>query len=351
MHWDIDPILHQAEAGEFGLEQAKRFIKDLAKVIEISKTISQEKDFDKLFEMIITSTTEVLNCERTTLFIVDEEKGELFSMVAEKAELKEIRIPITSGIAGFCAVNNESVNVTDAYDDSRFNKDVDAETGYHTKTLLCFPLSDFEGRVVGVLESLNKKEGIFTEYDESLLSAFSHQAAIALDNARLAQVYLEKEKLKKSLEIARDVQQSLLPSQSPEIEGLEIYAVCKSCDETGGDYFDFIELGNNQIGFAIGDVSGHGIGAALFMGMSRMLLRTFARSENLPDNVLNLMNNPLEADMGESFMTLFYGVLNTKDWGFSYASAGHDEPIIKYFVQLHFRLECWWILISAVSPK
>ncbi len=328
MHWDIDPILKKAEEARFDLSQAKDQIRDLAKVIEISKSVSAEKDLDTLFEMIVNSTSEVLNCERTTLFLVDEEREELFSKVAEKAEIKEIRFPLSKGLSGYCATHNEAVDVEDAYSDPRFNKEIDVLTGYHTKSILCFPLSDFTGRVVGVLQALNKKEGVFTEYDKSLLAAFSHQAAIALDNAKLAQAYLEREKLKKSLEIARDIQRSLLPSQHPAIEGLEIFATLKTCEETGGDYYDFLPISSHKYGLAIGDVSGHGIGAALFMSMARVLLRTFAKSEKTPESVLTRMNNPLEADMGESFLTLFYAVLDTQSWKLRYASAGHDEPII-----------------------
>lgn len=350
--WNTKVIVNRTLQADFNADMARQQVEDLSKVLDISRRIQVEKDLDRLLELIMAETTQVLDCERSSLFLVDDDAGELYSKVAE-GEAGEIRFPMSTGLAGACARTNESINIPDAYADKRFNPQIDKQTGFKTRSILCFPLTTSEGKVVGVMQSLNKRKGPFTDYDEALLAAFSQQAAIALDSARLAQAYLEKEKLKRSMEIARDIQQSLMPRSDPEIDLLDIASFCQSCDETGGDYYDYIRLGDDHLGLAIGDVSGHGLGAALFMGMARSLLRSFAYTIGNPAKILAQMNDPLEGDMGaDSFMTLFYGVLDIKQWRLDYASGGHDEPLIYRVREKRFEeLEATGIPIGMIGGQ
>src|SRR5262249_18476799 len=111
--------------------------------------------------------------------------NELWSKVAQGAGISEIRFPSTVGIAGHVATTGETVNIPEAYEDPRFNKEIDKKTGYRTKTILCMPIRDETGLILGVTHVLNKHEGIFKKEDEDLLSAFSDQVSIAIKNARL----------------------------------------------------------------------------------------------------------------------------------------------------------------------
>ena len=156
------------------------------------KSFSAELDVDQLLRKIVARTSEVMNAERSTLFVVDRKTEEIWSKVAEGAGLVEIRIPIGRGVAGVVAATGESINITDAYRDPRFDQTVDERTGYRTRTILCAPIHNAQGEVVGVAEVLNKKGDIFTREDEEFLSALAAQAFIALDNARLfeAVVYM-----------------------------------------------------------------------------------------------------------------------------------------------------------------
>jgi len=136
-------------------------------------------------ERLVLTASRLTDADRATLFLIDRETGELWSMVAEGAEVREIRIPAGSGLAGWVAENGELLNVEDAYEDPRFNPEVDKKTGYRTVTVLCVPVRGVEGDVVGVVQVINKNLGLFTEDDENMLFAFSEQAAVALESLDL----------------------------------------------------------------------------------------------------------------------------------------------------------------------
>ncbi|HWU40920.1 MAG TPA: ATP-binding protein [Candidatus Acidoferrum sp.] len=155
-------------------------------LLDVIKAMSAETDFDRLLQLIMEETTRAMEADRSTLFLVDRERGELWSRVAlGLQEKKEIRFKAHLGISGHVATTGELLNIPEAYDDPRFNQEVDRQTGYRTKTILCMPVRNKEGRIVGVLQVLNKRVGPFSPADEEMLDALSAQAAIALENAKL----------------------------------------------------------------------------------------------------------------------------------------------------------------------
>jgi adenylate cyclase len=154
-------------------------------LLNVMRVVSSELEIDSLLQKIVAKTSEAMRADRCTLFLVDRTSGELWSKVAQGADMKEIRVPRGMGIAGHVAASGETVNIPDAYKDSRFNPEVDRRTGYKTRTILCMPLKNERNEIVGVMQVLNKRGGIFTEEDEQLLDALGSQTAIALENSRL----------------------------------------------------------------------------------------------------------------------------------------------------------------------
>ncbi len=155
-----------------------------------------DQNLDKLLQTITRGASSVLDADRSTLFVVDHMKKQLWSKVAQGAGITEIRIPIGAGIAGQVAVTGSIINIPDAYSDSRFNREVDKRTGYITRSILCMPMKDATGRIIGVFQLLNKANGAFTAEDEHLLQAFAAQAAIAVKNAML------NEEIRKRMEVS-----------------------------------------------------------------------------------------------------------------------------------------------------
>jgi signal transduction histidine kinase len=157
----------------------------LSRLMKVGAAISSELDLDSLLRTISQTTSHLLQAERSTVFVVDSVKSELWSRVAEGLGNKEIRIPLSAGIAGLVATTGNPVRISDAYRDPRFNPEVDKKTGYQTRSILCVPMRNRRGQVIGVFQVLNKRDGEFTALDEQLLASLSSQAAVAVENAKL----------------------------------------------------------------------------------------------------------------------------------------------------------------------
>jgi signal transduction histidine kinase len=157
----------------------------LSRLMKVGVAISSELDLDALLRTISQTTSHLLGAERSTVFLVDRARNELWSRVAEGLDRQEIRIPLAAGIAGTVASSGAPIRISDAYTDPRFNPDVDKRTGYRTRNILCAPMRNARGQVIGVFQVLNKRGGDFSELDEQLLASLSSQAAVAVENAQL----------------------------------------------------------------------------------------------------------------------------------------------------------------------
>ncbi len=157
-------------------------------ILIAARALVAERDLDRLLPLIVSTARKVVEADRCSLFLVDREANQLWSKVAQGVGTTEIRIPLNRGIAGAVAMSGVAVNIPDAYQDERFHRDVDARTGYQTRSILCVPMMSAEGEVVGVLQALNKISGApFSPDDEDLLGALGGQAAAAVNNALLHQ--------------------------------------------------------------------------------------------------------------------------------------------------------------------
>jgi signal transduction histidine kinase/putative methionine-R-sulfoxide reductase with GAF domain len=158
--------------------------KKVALVQEVSRALSQTDNLDALLVLILAKVTELMEAERSTLYLLTEDGTQLWSKVSQGSDLIEIRLDLGEGIAGWVAKTREIVNIPDAYADQRFQPAVDHKTGYRTRSILSVPMLGTPG-LVGVLQVLNKQDGPFTTADEELLMALASQAAVALEHARL----------------------------------------------------------------------------------------------------------------------------------------------------------------------
>jgi len=164
---------------------------EMLQLLYVSRQMAKEHDLARLLSIITTTARKLLQADRATLFVVDEANNELWSMVTEKLEIREIRVPIVEkSIAGSVAVTGEIVNIKNVYQDSRFDSSWDKKTGYLTKSMLAMPLLNLENSVIGVLQIINKENKAsphFESRDVYLGETLCGQAAIALDNAMLYQ--------------------------------------------------------------------------------------------------------------------------------------------------------------------
>jgi phosphoserine phosphatase RsbU/P len=303
-------------------------LQDMQKVLEISRSMVAAADLDSLLHLIIERSMELLGAERATLFLYDAPHDQLISRIAHKAG--EIRMPADRGIAGACIRTRTVVNVPDAYADARFNRDIDRQTGFHTRNILAVPLCDYVDDLVGVLEIINKREGGFGAYDITLAETLAAQAGVAIQRARLIQHFLEKQKMQRAMEIARDIQRGLLPKSNPRMMGFDIAGFSQPADETGGDIYDFFPLDEHRLAVVVADATGHGIGPALVIAETRAMLRALSGQAADMCLVLGTVNDLLAADLCDArFVTCFFGVLDAARSRLTFASAGHG-PILSY---------------------
>ncbi|MBC8549491.1 MAG: GAF domain-containing protein, partial [Candidatus Brocadiales bacterium] len=153
--------------------------------LNVVSDVTSEIDLGTMLQKVMNEATKMLNAERSTLFLNDVKKAELFSRIAQGDSIGEIRLPNHVGIAGAVFVSGETINIPYAYADLRFNPVFDKKTGYFTRSILCVPIINKDGKTIGVTQVLNKRSGTFTSEDESRLKAFTAQVSIALENAKL----------------------------------------------------------------------------------------------------------------------------------------------------------------------
>ena len=197
-------------------------------------------------------------------------------------------------------------------------------------SIMAAPLPTKDGGNLGVLyvdSTVQTKE--FNKADFQVFKAIGGLVAVAVENAWLREQEKEKERMARELAVARDIQHSLLPKQLPDLPRFDIAAVGRPCEETSGDYYDCIRLPSGQVALVVGDVSGHGLGPALYMVSTRALLHSLLRTHPGPLQVIESLNAFLERDMPDNaFMSMFLGILDPDEGRLQYVSAGHNPPLL-----------------------
>ena len=184
----LEAMATQAAMALQSMQQVERMRKSRLQEMEFLNVVSDvtgEIELDKLLAKVMGEATRMLKADRSTLFLSDEKSNELFSRIAMGEGVNEIRLPNHLGIAGAVFTSGQTINIPHAYADLRFNPSFDKQTGYFTRSILCVPVANKSGKVIGVTQILNKRGGPFTPEDEQRLKAFTAQVAIALENAKL----------------------------------------------------------------------------------------------------------------------------------------------------------------------
>jgi serine phosphatase RsbU (regulator of sigma subunit) len=318
---------------------------------ELGCAFAARVELNELCAEVLARCREVLHAEGASILLLDAERDELyFPYVSGEneevtARLLGMRFPASQGIAGRVLRSGQSVRVDDVAADPSFFPGVDRQSGGTTRNLLCAPLTSSRG-TIGVIQVLNRRERDFGDGVLDFLDALAGSIAVALENARLyAQLRSQVEDLERAvlehnqlialrqeLDIARDIQKSILPGifpPFPERRDFDLFAAMLPAREVGGDFYDFFLVDERRLGFVVADVSGKGVPAALFMAVSRTLLRSVALQGVAPAECLKRVNELLCLENAlEMFVTVFYGVLDTATGEVEYANGGHNPPLL-----------------------
>jgi serine phosphatase RsbU (regulator of sigma subunit) len=298
-------------------------------LVEASHSLHSTLDQDRLLGVILETASKAVDAERGTVYLVSQDGKEIWSRVVAGTERLEIRLPIGRGIAGAVAKTGETIRIDDAYSDVRFDPSTDRRSGFRTRSILCAPIRNRAGQVVGVFQLLNRRGGPFEKSDVEYLDALSVHAALAIENAILHATAIEKERQEREIKAAQGIQRTLLPEHSTKTSGRHVIAGTNVlCEDASGDYYDVFDTKSGRTGFAIGDVSGHGLGAAMVMAEARALLRSLALAVDDLPRLLDLVNDFLAQDLTAGrFMSLFCGALDPDTGDLAWCSAGHN-PVL-----------------------
>ncbi|MGB3137368.1 MAG: GAF domain-containing protein [Nodosilinea sp.] len=180
---------------------AARNQKGVAALLKAISSLEQSLDLEKTLQSVMEEARQLMQADRSTLWLIDEESGDLWTKVksGDGKSLVELHNPISSGIVGHVATTGEALNIPDAYKDSRFNPGADKRTGYRTRTILCMPVFDSGSKLIAVTQLINKAQGRFTTSDEAFMRAFNIQAGVALENAKLFESVLVEKQYQKDI--------------------------------------------------------------------------------------------------------------------------------------------------------
>jgi sigma-B regulation protein RsbU (phosphoserine phosphatase) len=303
---------------------------------DISFKIKDTLDLNVILNLLLDSLKTVIDYDAAGIFVLSEAidhpdyhfPGQKIGGIAkrgyESTPLESDKmLSEGKGIIGHVITSKESLIIDDVRKDDRYIIG-------RKKTLseLAVPII-MNDRAIGALDVESDKLSAFYQSHLEILQFFADASAISLEKAILHHQILEKKKLEEQMQIAKDVQSSLLPAQPPDIEGYDIADLCIPTFEIGGDYYDYIRLDDNNYAIVIADVSGDGIPAALIMSAFRALLHSQIKSNNNPSEIMSILNQQIPiVSRKRDFISVFYAILNFKEHICTYTNCGHNPPLL-----------------------
>lgn len=294
----------------------------------LGRTLDQEELLHKLLEQLMRLFPQA---DRGMVLLRD---GEQLVVRAQKCLREEdaTAYPYSRTIVQRALDDGVGILSEDARSDSRFQSS-NTLAFMNLRSLLCVPLIGQDGRRLGVLQLDRFRPGKAFQMDDlQLLTAVGLQVAVVMENAALHAELLREERLRQELALAREIQQGFLPAEfpAPKDTGFELFARVLPAREVAGDLYDFLLLGDGRLSFCVGDVSGKGMPAALFMVAVRTLGRHLAAAGDSPAETLRKLNQALAADNPSAmFVTLIHGLYEPATGALVLASGGHPPPLVR----------------------
>ncbi len=303
----------------------------LARLYRISQTFNSSLDLEEVLNRVMDEVIAATRAERGFLVLRGPDDSLVFQ-AARGLDQHRIEAPefqVSRTIVEKVARGGQPMLTSDAQSDQRLNLR-DSVLNLRLRSILCVPLQ-LKGQVTGVIY-VDKRlhAGIFTKADLELLDAIAPTAAIAIENARLYAAAIGQGRMERELQMAREVQTQLMPRTTPQRPGWDFAARWEPAREVAGDYYDFIPADTGDaLGFVIADVTDKGMPAALFMALTRSLIRASTIGPATPAEAMAQANRLIYADaVNDMFVTLFYGRLDPATGLLTYVNAGHNPPLL-----------------------
>lgn len=310
----------------------ERQLKVYKGLVEVSALINAITESEELMPAILDVARRVMEVEAASLFLVTP-AGDLVLTAASRGAgatplpAESVVVPRGRGISGWVLQNRQPLLVPDAYADPRFFRETDRQTGFTTRSIVCVPLLR-DGKEIGVLQVLNPiGRQAFDAQDLEVFEAYGNLAATAIDKLRTIARQREQERVRQEFAFATEIQKSFLPQALPQYAHASFAALYRPALNVGGDFYDVIEVGADEIYFVVGDVSGKGMPAALLMAQALSSLRFIVKPGMAPVAVMAKWNALLAGrTIRGMFITALLGRIDTRTRAVELCSAGHCHP-------------------------
>ncbi len=301
----------------------------LRMLLDITKKISQSLDLDEIINQVMDTLEWLLPYDAAGIYVMEQDSdGYIFKSKAIRGyritfEQVEPHLKLGEGFIGSVAESGIPIICPNVHEDSRY-----FPARKRTNSEMVAPIIVNE-EVVGVFDLESDKFDAYNEDDLAILQMLSAQVAIIIEKAQLHEQLVEKKRLQAQIEIARQVQLTLLPEKDPSLSGFDISAYNFPTDEVSGDYYDWVKIFDDQIGIVIADASGKGLPASLLMAFLRASLRALAQIGYAPHIAFSKVNDLVwDSVEGNQFITAIYGFLDGTNKTFVFSNAGHNPPFV-----------------------
>lgn len=301
---------------------------------KMGRDFAASRDIEVTMSLALARIADLVGAEGGALFLLDDEGLNLTCHASHgPADIRGMFVGVDQGIVGRSVANNVSEMVRDVSKDQSFHNDLDEQSGFTTRSILCAPMvvsgADEGLERIGAIELVNKTggDGLFVNEDLQFLEALAASAGLAILNARMTGELAEKEVMRRELELAAEIQRGLLPlpgdGESP------VCGVNRPARVVSGDFFDHFILYDGRIAFTLADVSGKGMNAALLMAKSASLFRCLGKEDLRPGRLLQRINAEIcETSLRGMFVTMVAGVYDPATGRVVLANAGHEPPLL-----------------------
>jgi serine phosphatase RsbU (regulator of sigma subunit) len=301
-------------------------------LLDITKTISRSLDLDELLNLVMDTLGSLLPYDAAGIYLIEHETDDLSPYIFKSKairgydisfELVEPRLKLGEGFIGRVAETGKAIISPDVSKDPRYF----AARG-RTRSEMIAPIISND-KVIAVFDLESDRLNAYTDDDLAVLQMLTSQVAIIIEKVQLHKQLVEQKRIQAQLEIARQVQLELLPDHDPDLEGFDISGYVFPTEEVSGDYYDWVEMFEDQIGITVADAVGKGIPAALLMAFLRASIRAGVQTGYASHILLSKINNLLWDSIEDNrFVTAIYGILDTTNRTFVFANAGHNPPLL-----------------------
>ena len=314
------------------LNRSLSIVDKLRMLLDITKTISRSLDLEEVLTLVMDTLDSLIPYDAAGIYLIEKNSDGTSPYVFKSRALRgyeisfdliEPRLNMGEGFIGYVAQTGEPLLSSDVHQDSRY-----FHAREKTRSEMVAPIIAND-EVIGVFDLESNKLDAYNHDDLAILQMLASQVAIIIEKVQLHEQLVEKKRIQAQLEVARQVQLALLPERDPRLKNFDISAYNFSTEEISGDYYDWVQIFDDQIGVVVADAVGKGIPAALLMAFLRASLRSAIQTGYAPHISLSKINDLLWDSVEDNqFVTAIYGILDATNRTLVYSNAGHNPPLL-----------------------